>query len=704
MVRHVARGACGGDATRLRGFEAQFKRPVWPGDTLVTEGWLVRPGRIAVQVRVKERDEVVIDGRGPRSQADAVRATTQGEAVRLVSPMWLHVIANRFDRPRAASPEKARYDSSNGVDLRPAGIRRALAARRPRFGGSTMSASDVQELGSSDFRKKYHVVAKLGEGGMALVHLAVVRGIAGVRKLVVLKSVRPELVADSNTRDMFVAEARLAASLSHPNIVQTFEVVLSKGRPILVMEYLDGQPLSRVVRRDRREQVPLALQLHVLKEILSGLEYLHTCTDLDGSALKLVHRDMSPQNVFLTYDGQVKILDFGIAKIKGSTGHTETGEIKGKIRYMAPEQMLGSAQLDRRADLFSVGVMLWEAVTQRRLWEGMADVQVIQTVVNGGVPAPSTIVEGVHPGLDAICKRALAHDVEERYESAAAMQQDLEHVIDELGARMSMRQLGKSIAESFADLRASIKTVIESQLRDEKAAPINLLVSETDGVLAEEAALSGDLWGLPSAVSVSRSSTAGAAARRRRRRQISLAVGAVAVAAAASVVSFRHFNHASAHEAAPPDGVSAAVPAPPLESAVAMPVPSPVDDGPKTVHVQIAAEPPQSRLFLDDALLGSDPFSGDVLTDGRMHTLRVEAPGYRTQSIVVSLAHSLESNVKLERLPYVQVATSRPVAARPSATSAGAQPSASTAATRVCTTPYYFDDQGIKRVRPECLK
>jgi serine/threonine protein kinase len=567
-----------------------------------------------------------------------------------------------------------------------------------------MSASDVQELGSSDFRKKYHVVAKLGEGGMALVHLAVVRGVAGVRKLVVLKSVRPELVADSNTRNMFIAEARLAATLSHPNIVQTYEVVLSKGRPILVMEYLDGQPFSRVVRRDRRDQVPLALQLHVLREILSGLEYVHTCTDLDGTALKLVHRDMSPQNVFLTYDGQVKILDFGIAKIKGSTGHTETGEIKGKIRYMAPEQMLGSAQLDRRADLFSVGVMLWEAVTQRRLWEGMADVQVIQTVVNGGVPAPSTMTEGVPASLDAICKRALSHDVDERYESAAAMQQDLEMAIDELGARMSTRQVGKAIAESFSELRASIKAVIEMQLRDEKAAPINLLVSEADGVLAEEAALSGDLWGLPSAVSVSRTSAAVVTSRRRGR--VSVAVGALVLASATgAVLSFRHFNHAGAREAEHSDDnsqVTSAAAVPPIESAPSVLIPS--SDQPRTVHLQVSAQPPNAKLFLDDALLASDPFSGEVRADERMHTVRAEAPGYRTQSISVSLAQALDTNVKLERLPIGQMVFPRAVAGRASASGAGISPSASVAANRPCTLPYYFDEQGIKRVRPECLK
>src|SRR5580704_12011617 len=217
--------------------------------------------------------------------------------------------------------------------------------------------SDVIEFDSGELSRRYKVIAKLGEGGMALVHLAVVRGLAGTRKLVVLKSVRPELLAEENIRNMFVEEARVATTLSHPNIVQTFEIAVSNGGPVLVMEYLEGQNLGHIRRRMRSGIVPLApsaplaLQLFVLKGVLAGLEYAHNCKDLEGTALKLVHRDVSPQNVFVTYDGQVKILDFGIAKSAGTAGRSLSGNIKGKIRYMAPEQMVASVDLDGRADV-----------------------------------------------------------------------------------------------------------------------------------------------------------------------------------------------------------------------------------------------------------------------------------------------------------------------------------------------------------------
>jgi serine/threonine-protein kinase len=338
---------------------------------------------------------------------------------------------------------------------------------------------------------KYKVIAKLGEGGMAQVHLAVVRGSVGMRKLVVLKSVRPRLLTENKACEMFLAEGRLAAALNHPNIVQTFEVVLAKKRPMMVMEYLDGQPLARILPL---EALPLSISLFVFKEVLQGLEYAHNFTDLDGTSARLVHRDISPQNVFVTYDGQIKLLDFGIAKVLGgaSAGHTETGEIKGKVRYMAPEQMLGSADLDPRADIFSLGVMLWEAVTRKRIWDGMPDVQVIRTVLHDGVPAPINVEPSVAPCLDAICRRAVAHDCNERYASAAAMHADLEAAIDALGLHTDGRQVGQFVADAFDGVRTSTRLAIEARLRDEKATSLAGIAPEDKDAIETLPALSGD--------------------------------------------------------------------------------------------------------------------------------------------------------------------------------------------------------------------
>jgi hypothetical protein len=289
----------------------------------------------------------------------------------------------------------------------------------------------------------------------------------------------------------------------------------------------------------------------------------------------------------------------------------------------------------------------------------------------------------------------------ERYESAAAMQADLEQAIEEMQARTSMRQVGKIVAESFAELRQSIKTIIEAQLRDERAAPINLLVSENDGVLAEEAALSGDLWGLPSAVSVSRASLGEATAR--RRRTFSVAGGALIVAAAGSVFALRHFNGAAGHEEPHAEEPALAAAAPP--PVAPLPAVTASVTEPKSIHVQIAAEPPSAKLFLDGALLAGDPFTGEMKPDSVAHTLRVEAPGYRTQTVSVSLDHPVDTKIKLDPVPWQAMGPSRvPPHTGPASSAPSASASAAAAAHQCSTLPYYYDEQGIKRVRPECLK
>src|SRR5579859_6512235 len=202
---------------------------------------------------------------------------------------------------------------------------------------------------------RYRLLAELGEVGMGNVYLAVARGPGGFNKLCVLKVLRPLLAQERASVKSFLSEGRLAVRLSHPNVVQTFEVAENAGRQAIVMEYLEGRSLAQIAERAQGERaMPIAMQLHVLGCVLAGLHYAHELSDFDGKPLGIVHRDVSPQNVFVTFDGQVKLLDFGIAKARhAGSVHTSTGIVKGKIRYMAPEQMSGET-VDRRADLFAV--------------------------------------------------------------------------------------------------------------------------------------------------------------------------------------------------------------------------------------------------------------------------------------------------------------------------------------------------------------
>ena len=216
----------------------------------------------------------------------------------------------------------------------------------------------------------YRLIATLGRGGMAEVFLAVRHGHGGFTKLVVIKRLRADLYMSPDGphyRQLLLDEANLAARLHHPNIVQTHEVHDDAGAPYLVMEYLDGQPLTQVVTAALRAglRVPVRLALHVVAEVLAGLEHAHALCDYDGAPLAVVHRDVSPHNVFWTYAGDVKLMDFGVARSALGASLTVAGTVKGKLGYMAPEQARGEA-LDHRADLFAAGIVLWELLAGRR--------------------------------------------------------------------------------------------------------------------------------------------------------------------------------------------------------------------------------------------------------------------------------------------------------------------------------------------------
>jgi serine/threonine-protein kinase len=316
---------------------------------------------------------------------------------------------------------------------------------------------------------KYRLIAELGHGGMADVYLAVAHGPARFNKLVVIKQIRAQFAEDPEFLSMFLDEARLAARLSHPNVVQTNEVGDDAGRYFMAMEYLEGQPLNRITHRVAKSRGPnggldLGVYLRILVDVLAGLHHAHDLADYDGTPLGVVHRDVTPHNVFVTYDGQVKIVDFGIAKALSSSAETRTGVLKGKVAYMAPEQMRGE-RVDRRADVFSVGVMLWEASTGRRLWKGKPDVAILSEVTSGRMPPPSTVNPDVPPRLESICMRALAPDRDERYASAAELSADIESFLDDRAERLTLRDLGRLVSSVFQDERAQLRAIVDNQLR-----------------------------------------------------------------------------------------------------------------------------------------------------------------------------------------------------------------------------------------------
>jgi serine/threonine protein kinase len=343
---------------------------------------------------------------------------------------------------------------------------------------------------------KHRILLELGQGGTANVFLAVVKGLTGFNKLVVLKALKPHLANDPDFRAMFLNEARIAARLNHPNVIQTNEVIEDRGLPIIVMEYLEGQPLSNVLTRAAGGGSSMAVHLKILLDALAGLQYAHELVDFDGTPLGLVHRDMTPHNVFVTFEGQVKILDFGIAKLSTSHVETQTGVMKGKLRYMPPEQIAGD-DVDRRADIFAVGVTLWEILTGEKMWKGLPDTVIMNRVLNGEIPSPSSTGVAVPAQLERICLKALSPDREARYATAAELESELDEALTQLGLSLSNKQVAKIVSRMFDDVRRETKSLIESQLSkatriswaDYLAAP--LLPAPTDTSTSKRSRLDG---------------------------------------------------------------------------------------------------------------------------------------------------------------------------------------------------------------------
>ena len=291
----------------------------------------------------------------------------------------------------------------------------------------------MAEQSSADYRGtlgRYALYGEIAAGGMATVHLARLLGPVGFARTVAIKRLHPHLAKDPDFVAMFLEEARLAARVRHPNVVSTLDVVSEEGELFLVMEYVAGESLSRLVRKTREagKRVPLRFVLGIMCGALDGLHAAHEAKTERGGALGLVHRDVSPQNIHVGVDGAARVLDFGIAKATNRVQETRTDQIKGKVAYMSPEQLAKGA-VDRRADVYSASVCLWEALTGERLFKADDVPTLVYAIINEEVRRPSSIVPEIPPALDEIVLKGLARDAENRWPSAHAMAEALEKVM-----------------------------------------------------------------------------------------------------------------------------------------------------------------------------------------------------------------------------------------------------------------------------------
>ncbi|UJR83113.1 serine/threonine protein kinase [Sandaracinus amylolyticus] len=511
---------------------------------------------------------------------------------------------------------------------------------------------------------KYRVLGKLGEGGMAEVFLATADHTPGFHKLLVLKLLRESLAEDPHAVTMFLDEARLAARLNHRNVVQTYEVGRAGTRYAIVMEYLEGASwgrLRRLAERDERK-LPLAAGLHVLSEALTGLHYAHELPDYDGSSLDLVHRDFTPNNVFLTLDGQVKVLDFGIAKTRANVSETRTGVFKGTVRYMAPEALLAE-KVDRRADIYMAGAMLWEVLAGQRMWAGKEDAAIMHSTIAGSVPPPTRFDQKVPRALEAVALKALEKEPDQRYASALAMRDALRRAMDESGIAYGTDQLAAVVDEHAGE---SCRGLREQVARELASGDIALGDRTSPSVASLEAPAPTTIGTGTGSITPPPSSPS-----RAPRAMGAVAIGVVAALAVWAVMASRE-----------PD------PAPAAVLPVAQSVPSAPGAMPARITVRIAAEPLDARIEIDGRTVEGNPVELQTERDEATHVVRARAPGHEPQTIEVRFDRDVHAALTLTRTP-VRSASSRPAASsrRRAASAPAPAPVATTAAPEPAPAP-----------------
>ena len=333
---------------------------------------------------------------------------------------------------------------------------------------------------------KYLILDKIATGGMAELFRAKITSVEGFEKLVAIKKILPNLTQDSNLINMFIDEAKLAAMLTHQNIVQIYDLGSMEGAYFIAMEYIQGKDLSVLSNKSKEKGLPLPLEyaLYITSRICSGLDYSHNLKDFQGNPLKLIHRDISPQNILVTYEGEVKIVDFGIAKAARKTADTREGLIKGKVAYMSPEQAAGKT-IDHRSDIFSAGILLYEMITGVRMFDG-ADLNVLDKVRNADFQKAETIVSELPAEVSEILRRALARAPSRRYKSCVAMLADLEECLSSFAVRPRAEGLSHYMKALFAEeiaaeaaallkIEAEVSSLKEEGASDGKTKTLHIL-------------------------------------------------------------------------------------------------------------------------------------------------------------------------------------------------------------------------------------
>jgi len=308
---------------------------------------------------------------------------------------------------------------------------------------------------------KYQLLKRLATGGMAEIYLARQTGLEGFEKLVVLKRILPNLATQERFVDMFLDEARIAARFNHSNIVQIYDLGQQDNAFYIAMEYINGQDIKSIVRRcaKRKKRIPIEHVVKIFSGILGGLHYAHSQKGLDGTVSGVVHRDVSPHNIIVSYEGDVKLVDFGIAKARSEISTTMPGRVKGKHAYMSPEQIQG-ADLDGRSDVFSAGIVMYELLAWTRLFKRKTDLDTLKAALGADIVPLRTRNPEIDVELEGIINKALTRDLDKRYQSAQEMQSHLEDYLLVKGLRSNQIFISQFMADLFSDELAAMSKAL----------------------------------------------------------------------------------------------------------------------------------------------------------------------------------------------------------------------------------------------------
>jgi serine/threonine-protein kinase len=469
---------------------------------------------------------------------------------------------------------------------------------------------------------RHQVVGYIATGGMAELFL----GKEPSGRPVVIKRILPHLARQTTFVSMFIDEARIGSMTKHPNLVECYELGQVGTDLFLVMEYLVGENLAGLTRRliKRKERMSFGLAAYIMAEVCDGLHAAHELTDDQGNRLELVHRDVSPQNIFITYGGDVKLLDFGVATAAYRLTQTATGEVKGKYAYMSPEQCHGD-ELDRRSDIFSLGTVLYELTTLRRLFKRPNELQVMKAVTEDPIPRPTREVEDYPPVLEDVCVKALARDPRQRFANAAEMRDALIAAMHQLGLGVDPHEaLASKLARLFGDRVAQKRELLDrvrtgGDLED-------LLKAEVDE--AVEVPLVSHVTATPlSAVRAPVPPSETAMIKSRRARTTMLAALAVAVVAGAAIGVWLRMRGQSATDV--PDDAAAHVEVTGVEAIEPPPAaPAPTGD---VVTIVVETNPSAIKISVAGEDRGQTPVTVKLPRGTQPVKVELRQPGYQPE-------------------------------------------------------------------------